>query len=429
MVATDITLNMNHFEQAFANAKATAQALDAQDLLASKRQLFSLPDGLIYLDGNSLGALPKSMPARMQRAVQQEWGEGLIRSWNDAGWYEASHRVGARLAALIGAKASEVVACDSTSINLFKVMCAAALAQPERRIIICEEGNFPTDAYITDGASALYGKQVMLATQDTIEEKILEAGAQLCAVTLTQVHYKTGRMLDMARITGLVHAQGGRMIWDLAHSAGAICVELSKCKVDYAVGCGYKYLNGGPGAPAFVYVREDLQGDVKQPLQGWFGHATPFSFDQAFVPAQGMQRMLVGTTSVLSMVALEEALKAFEGVSMQTVRAKSESLTQLFIDLYDAHIAPLGLVLATPRSRAERGSQVSFTHAEGYAIMQAVIARGVIGDFRAPNILRFGFAPLYNSHADVVRSVEILREVIESGVWKQPEFQAKKAVT
>jgi kynureninase len=413
----------------FSDALKSAQALDAQDPLASSRQHFSLPDGVIYLDGNSLGALPRSVPERIQSAVTEEWGNRLIRSWNEAGWYESTSRVGAKLAALIGAKSNEVVACDSTSINLFKVMCAAALAQPERRIIICEEGNFPTDAYITDGAAALYGKQVVLATQDNIEEKIREAGAQLCAVTLTQVHYKTGRMLDMARVTSLVHAQGGRMIWDLAHSAGAVRVDLNAAKADYAVGCGYKYLNGGPGAPAFVYVREDLQASMQQPLQGWFGHATPFTFDQAFVPAQGMQRMLVGTTSVLSMIALEESLKAFEGVSMKAVRAKSESLTQLFIDLYDAHIAPLGLGLATPREAAQRGSQVSFTHSDGYAIMQAVIARGVVGDFRSPNILRFGFAPLYNSYVDVVRSVEILREVIDSGVWKQPEFQAKKAVT
>jgi kynureninase len=413
------------FDVAFAKAKA----LDAQDPLADKRELFHLPEGLIYLDGNSLGALPKSLPARMQHAVQQEWGDGLIRSWNDAGWYEATSRVGKQIAALVGAKPNEVIACDSTSINLFKLMCAAAQALPDRKIIICEEGNFPTDAYIGEGAAALFGKQIILANQDNIEEKIAQAGQQLCAVTLTQVHYKTGRMLDMARITQLVHAQGARMIWDLAHSAGVIPVQLSTCEVDYAVGCGYKYLNGGPGSPAFVYVREDLQAGLQQPLQGWFGHASPFTFDQAYVPAQGMSRMLVGTTSVLSMIALEEALKVYEGVSMQVIRTKSESLTQLFIELYDAHIAPLGFGVATPRDASQRGSQVSFTHSEGYAIMQALIARGVVGDFRAPNILRFGFAPLYVSYADVVHSVEILREVIESGAWKQAEFQQRKAVT
>ncbi|TAG27652.1 MAG: kynureninase [Burkholderiales bacterium] len=415
----------NSFEAAFAKAKA----LDAQDPLASKRDLFHLPDGLIYLDGNSLGALPHSMPARMQKAVQQEWGEGLIRSWNDAGWYEATGRVGLQIAKIIGAKANEVIACDSTSINLFKVMSAAAQALPERKIIICEEGNFPTDGYIGEGAAALFGKEIMLANQDNIEEKIAQAGAQLCFVSLTQVHYKTGRMLDMARVTQLAHAQGARMIWDLAHSAGALVVKLSECKVDYAVGCGYKYLNGGPGAPAFVYVREDLQSDLQQPLQGWFGHATPFTFDQSYAPATGMAKLLVGTTSVLSMIALEEALKIYEGVSMRAIRSKSEALTQLFIELYDAYIAPLGFGIVTPRDAALRGSQVSFTHSEGYAITQALIAKGVIGDFRAPNILRFGFAPLYVSFADVVRSVEILREVVESGAWQKPEFQQRKAVT
>jgi kynureninase len=416
---------MNDFEL----ATARANALDAQDPLAAKRDLFHLPKGLIYLDGNSLGALPRSLSKRMQKAVEQEWGDGLIRSWNDAGWYEATSRVGKQIAALVGAKPHEVIACDSTSINLFKVLCAAAQALPKRKIIICEEGNFPTDAYITDGAAGLFGKQVVLANQDNIEQKIAQAGEQLCAVTLTQVHYKTGRMLDMVRVTQLVHAQGGRMIWDLAHSAGAIVVQLNACKVDYAVGCGYKYLNGGPGAPAFVYVREDLQAEVQQPLKGWFGHASPFTFDQAYVPAQGMARMLVGTTSVLSMIALEESLKIYEGVSMQVVRSKSESLTTLFIDLYDAHIAPLGLGLATPRDAGERGSQVSFTHAQGYAIMQALIERGVVGDFRAPDILRFGFAPLYVSHEDVVRSIQILSEVLKSEAWKAPQHQQRKAVT
>ncbi len=418
-------MSMKDFEQAAQQAKAW----DAQDPLAHKRDLFHLPKGLIYLDGNSLGALPRSLPVRMQQAVQQEWGEGLIRSWNDAGWYEATARVGKQIAALVGAKAHEVIACDSTSINLFKVLSAAAQALPERSIIICEEGNFPTDAYITDGAAALFGKQVVLANQDNIEEKVAQAGEQLCAVTLTQVHYKTGRMLDMARVTQLVHAQGARMIWDLAHSAGALVVQLNACKADYAVGCGYKYLNGGPGAPAFVYVREDLQAQVKQPLQGWFGHASPFTFDQAYVPAQGMARMLVGTTSVLSMIALEEALRAYEGVSMQAIRAKSESLTQLFIELYDAHISPLGFGLATPRNAAERGSQVSFTHPQGYAIMQALIERGVVGDFRAPDILRFGFAPLYVSYENVVHSIQELCEVMTTGLWQQARYQQRKAVT
>jgi kynureninase len=425
LVAEDLTLNLHDFENALVRAKAQ----DAQDPLATKRALFHLPEGVIYLDGNSLGALPRSIAARMQEALQQEWGEGLIRSWNDANWYPAPQRVGAQIARLMGAKAHEVIACDSTSINLFKVLCAAAQALPERHIIIGEEGNFPTDAYITDGVATLMGKQVLLAHQDNIAEKIAQAGHQLCAVALTQVHYKTGRMLDMAHVTQLVHAQGGRMIWDLAHSAGAVVVDLNAARVDYAVGCGYKYLNGGPGAPAFVYVREDLIASVQQPLQGWFGHTTPFTFEQAYTPAKDLSRLLVGTSSMLSLIALEEALHVFDDVSMPALRQKSELLTQLFIDLFDMHLAPMGFGLATPRRPSERGSQVSLTHESGYAIMQALIERGVIGDFRAPNILRFGFAPLYVSHTDCVHAIRMLCEVMASGVWQEAKYQAKKAVT
>ena len=354
---------------------------------------------------------------------------GLIRSWNDADWYPAPQRVGGQIAALIGAKSNEVITCDSTTVNLFKVLCAAALAQPNRKTIICEEGNFPTDAYITESTAALYGKRILLAHQSNIEEVIAQAGSDLCAVALTHVHYKTGRMLDMTRITQLVQAQGGRMIWDLAHSAGVITVQLNAANVDYAVGCGYKYLNGGPGAPAYVYVREDLQSSLEQPLQGWHGHAAPFAFEQGYRPHATIDRLLVGTASQLALIALEAALQAYSGVSMQAVRSKSTSLTQLFIELFDTHIAPLGFGLASPREAAQRGSQVSFTHESGYAIMQAVIERGVIGDFRAPNILRFGFAPLYVSHADCVHAMRILHEVMTSGVWKEAKYQAKKAVT
>jgi kynureninase len=425
LVFENITLNTS----TFAHALAQAQQADVCDPFAAKRAAFFLPDGVIYLDGNSLGALPRSLPARMQQAVAQEWGQGLIRSWNDAGWYPAPQRVGAQIARLIGAQAHEVIACDSTSLNLFKMLCAAAQAQPERNIIVCEEGNFPTDAYITEGAAQLYGKRVLLAHQDNVEQIIAQAGQQLCAVTLTQVHYKTGRMLDMAHITRLVHAQGGRMIWDLAHSAGAVVVDLNAARVDYAVGCGYKYLNGGPGAPAFAYVREDLIASVEQPLQGWFGHATPFTFEQTYMPAKDLSRLLVGTSSMLSLVALEEALKVFDDVSMPALRQKSELLTQLFIELFDTHLAPLGFGLVTPRKPSERGSQVGFTHESGYAIMQALIERGVIGDFRAPNILRFGFAPLYVSHTDCVHAIRLLCEVMASGVWQEAKYQAKKAVT
>jgi kynureninase len=413
----------------FDSALSHALALDTFDTLALQREQFSLPQGVIYLDGNSLGALPKGVAPRMQHAIEQEWGVGLIRSWNDANWYPAPQRVGGQIAALIGAKANEVITCDSTTVNLFKVLCAAAEALPERRILICEEGNFPTDAYITQSTAALYGKRILMANQSNIEEVITQAGKDLCAVALTHVHYKTGRMLDMAHITSLVHQQGGRIIWDLAHSAGVINVQLNAANADYAVGCGYKYLNGGPGAPAYVYVREDLQGNLQQPLQGWHGHAAPFAFEQAYRPHPTLDRLLVGTASQLSLIALEEALKVYADVSMQSVRKKSASLTQLFIELYDQHIAPLGFGLASPREAALRGSQVSFTHESGYAIMQALIERGVIGDFRAPNILRFGFAPLYVTHADCVHAIRHLHEVMHTGQWKEQKYQARKAVT
>jgi kynureninase len=409
-----------------------AKQLDAADPLAAYRDQFHLPDGVIYLDGNSLGALPKAVVARMREAVEHEWGVGLIRSWNDAGWYPAPQRVGAKVAALIGANANEVIACDSTTVNLFKVLCAAANAAKDdrtRNIIVCEEGNFPTDAYIVDSVADLYGKRVVLANQDNVEQTIADASNALCAVALTHVHYKTGRMYDMPRVTALVHANGGKMIWDLAHTAGVIAVKLNEWRVDYAVGCGYKYLNGGPGAPGYVYVREDLIASVEQPLVGWHGHAAPFSFAQSFTPHAKIDRMLVGTAPQLSMIALETALDAYRGIDMNLVRAKSQSLTSFFIECFDEALAPFGFGLASPRDANVRGSQVSFTHEHGYAIMQALIERGVIGDFRAPNILRFGFAPLYVSHEDAANAIGVATEIMRSGVWKDAKYAQKKAVT
>jgi kynureninase len=433
----------------FSNILANAAALDAADPLAHCRARFSLPAGVIYLDGNSLGALPHGVAQRLQRAVMQEWGEGLIRSWNDADWYPAPQRVGARIAALVGAKSHEVIACDSTTINLFKVLMAALVARPTRNTLICEEGNFPTDGYIGQSAALLKGKRVVWATQETVEAAIRDVGDDLAAVALTHVHYKTGRMADMARITALAHAHGGAMVWDLAHTAGVIPVQLHDWRVDYAVGCGYKYLNGGPGAPAYVYVREDLIAATEQPLVGWHGHAAPFAFEQQYRPHAGIDRMLVGTAPQLSLIALEEGLKAYDGVSMAAVRTKSEALTTLFIRLFDEVFGAAAgastdaaaaertthaqerqsFGLATPREAAARGSQVSLTHASGYAIMQALIARGVIGDFRAPDILRFGFAPLYVTFTDVAHAIRHLHEVMESNEWREPRFAQRKAVT
>jgi kynureninase len=413
----------------YSAARDHALALDRVDPLAHCRERFTLPNGVIYLDGNSLGALPKGVNERLHRAINEEWGVGLIRSWNDADWYPAPQRVGAKIAALIGANSNEVISCDSTTVNLFKVLCAALEANPERDTIICEEGNFPTDAYITERTAKLYDKRVVLANQHTIESAIAEVGNRLCAVALTHVHYKTGRMYNMQRITELTQLQGGRIIWDLAHTAGVIAVKLNDWRVDYAVGCGYKYLNGGPGAPAFVYVREDLIAALDQPLAGWHGHAAPFSFEQGYRAHPTIDRMLVGTASQLSLISLEAALAAYDGVAMSDVRSKSESLTGLFIDLFDAQLGTFGFELVTPREAAQRGSQVSFSHPDGYAIMQAVIARGVIGDFRAPNILRFGFAPLYLSHVDVANAIAIIADVMLTGDWKRAEYSQRKAVT
>ena len=400
--------------------------LDAADPLAARRELFALPAGVIYLDGNSLGALPKSVAPRLSRAVEHEWGVGLIRSWNDADWYPAPQRVGNRIAKLIGAVDGEVVCADSTSVNLFKVLVAALRMRPGRTRIVGERGNFPTDAYVASGVAELMSAEFVALEPDDVLAAIDERTA---IVSLTHVNYKTGRVYDMAGITRRAHEVGALVVWDLCHTAGALPCDLNGNDVDFAVGCGYKYFNGGPGAPAFVFVAQRHQDAVRQPLTGWHGHARPFEFTQDYAPGSGIDRMLVGTASQLGLIALEQALSAFDGVDMQQLRRKSELMTDLFIRLTDQELAGYGFGLASPRAVAQRGSQVSLTHPEGYAIMQALIARGVIGDFRAPDILRFGFAVLYLSFAEVGRAVAVLKEVMATEAWNTPEFRARKAVT
>ena len=400
--------------------------LDAADPLAARRELFALPAGVIYLDGNSLGALPKSVAPRLARAVEHEWGVGLIRSWNDADWYPAPQRVGNRIAKLIGAVDGEVVCADSTSVNLFKVLVAALRMRPGRTRIVGERGNFPTDAYVASGVAELMSAQFVAPEPDDVLAAIDERTA---IVSLTHVNYKTGRVYDMAGITRRAHEVGALVVWDLCHTAGALPCDLNGNDVDFAVGCGYKYFNGGPGAPAFVFVAQRHQDAVRQPLTGWHGHARPFEFTQDYAPGSGIDRMLVGTASQLGLIALEQALSAFDGVDMQQLRRKSELMTDLFIRLTDQELAGYGFGLASPRAVAQRGSQVSLTHPEGYAIMQALIARGAIGDFRAPDILRFGFAVLYLSFAEVGRAVAVLKEVMATEAWNTPEFRARKAVT
>jgi kynureninase len=404
------------------------EALDRIDPLAPMRDKFLLPAGVIYLDGNSLGALPRSTPGRLSRVIEQEWGEDLIGSWNRHGWMEMPQRIGAKIARLIGADAGEVVVAESTSINLFKVLAAALKMRPGRRVIVSEAENFPTDLYAAEGLAALLeqGHTLRLVAASDLAQALDDAAAVLL---LTHVNFRTGAMHDMAALTHAAHAGGALAIWDLAHSAGAMPVDLEGARTDFAIGCGYKYLNGGPGAPAFVYVASRHHGQASQPLYGWLGHAAPFDFAASYRPAAGIRQYVVGSPPILAMAALEEGVDLLFQVDLAQLRAKSLALTEAFIARVEARCAGLGLALATPRDSARRGSQVSFAHEHGYALMQALIARGVVGDFRAPDLIRFGFTPLYIRHVDVWDAAEILREVLVTGEWRRPEFQNRAAVT
>ncbi|MGY4828276.1 kynureninase [Sphaerotilaceae bacterium SBD11-9] len=404
-------------------------ALDAQDPLAPLREQFDLPEGVIYLDGNSLGVLPRATAARVQQAIQGEWGTGLIRSWNTAGWIDLPRRVGDKIAKLVGAGAGELVVADSTSVNLFKVLSAALRItradSPSRRVIVSERSNFPTDLYIAEGLAKELGMRLVLVEPEEIAQHL---NADLAVLMLTQVNYRTGRLHDMAALTQAAHAAGALTVWDLAHSAGALPVDLKGSNADFAVGCGYKYLNGGPGAPAFVWAHPRHAERFWQPLSGWMGHAAPFEFTPDYRPAPGIGRYLCGTPAVLAMTALECGVDTVLAADMNVLRAKSVALTSFFIELVESRCA--GLQLASPRDAAKRGSQVSFAHpSAGYAMMQALIARGVIGDFRAPDILRFGFTPLYTRFVDVWDAVEHLVQVLHSGEWREPRFNQKAAVT
>lgn len=404
------------------------QALDAADPLAAFGQRFNLPDGLVYLDGNSLGALPRDTPARVARAITDEWGRDLIRSWNTAGWMDMPMRIGDKIGRLIGALPGETVCADSTSINVFKALSAALRLNPGRKVILSEPDNFPTDLYMAQGLTGLLndGHRLVLKTPDEIEAAL---NADTAVLMLTHVNYRSGRMHDMARLTEKAHAVGALVVWDLAHSAGAVPVDLTAAGADMAVGCGYKYLNGGPGAPAFIMVAGRHQARFSQPLSGWLGHADPFAFSVDYRPAAGIGRALCGTPAVLNMTALECGLDVMLEADPGAMRAKSLALTDLFIAEVEARGAGRGLSLLTPREHHLRGSQVSFAHAEGYAIMQALIARGVIGDFRAPDILRFGFTPLYTRYADVWKAAGALADILATGAWDRPEFKARKKVT
>lgn len=392
-----------------------------------RRDLFDLPEGTIYLDGNSLGPLPHAAKARISEAVTDHWGRMLIRGWNDAGWIDLPATVGAKIARLIGAEPDSVMACDSTSVNLFKVL-TAALSLTDRKVVLSDSGNFPTDLYVAQGAlTALNaGHDLKIVTPEAVEDAIDDTVA---VVMLTQVDYRTGRLHDMAAITRAAHESGALVIWDLAHSAGALPVDLGGCSADFAVGCGYKYLNGGPGAPAFLYVRPDHADRIVPALSGWMGHAAPFEFDLAFAPAEGVDRMRVGTPPILSMVALDAALELWSDVDMVALRSASLALSDLFVREVEDRCAGHGLRLASPRDGEQRGSQISFHCDQGYAVMQALISEGVIGDFRAPDLIRFGFAPLYNSADEVRQAASILATILKERRWDRPEFLTRAKVT
>lgn len=390
------------------------------------RALFDLPEGVIYLDGNSLGPLPRAVPARVEAAIRAEWGGMLITAWNKAGWMDLPEVLGNRIGRLIGAEPGAVTLGDTLSIKVFQALAAALGLRPERRVILSDSGNFPTDLYMAQGLIGLLdrGYALRVVAPEEVEAAI---DASVAVTMLTEVDYRTGRKHDMKALTAKAHAAGALAFWDLAHSAGAVPVDLAGAGADFAAGCTYKYLNSGPGGPAFIYVAPRHAGQIRPALSGWLGHEAPFAFEPGYRPAPGTARLRVGTPPVLQLAALEAALEVWEGVEMAEIRARSLELTDLFIARVEA--ACPDLVLVTPREHARRGSQVSFAHPQGYAIMQALIARGVIGDFRAPEVLRFGFTPLYIGPAEVIRAAEILAEIMATRAWDRPEFHARAKVT
>ncbi len=408
---------------------AAIGAMDKADPLSAFRARFVLPEGVIYLDGNSLGAASSAALAELGKAAGQEWSHDLIRAWNSAGWFDMPLRLGDRIGRLVGAAEGQVVVTDTTSINIYKALHAALAMRPGRSVIVAEGGSFPTDLYMAEGVvSSRPGTSLKLDGVDapTIEDLIDDSVA---VVLVNHVNYKTGELRDMAALTRRIHEAGAMAVWDLCHSAGALPVELDAAGADFAVGCTYKYLNGGPGAPAFIYAARRHHDDIVQPLSGWWGHARPFAMERGYAGASGIQRFQCGTQPVLSMRALKGALDIWDEVDMTALREKSLALTDLFIALVEARCGQYGVSLETTRDGARRGSQVSFAHANAYEVMQALIERGVIGDFRAPATLRFGFTPLYTSYRNLWDAVGILEEILSSGIWKEPRFAVRAAVT
>jgi kynureninase len=409
-------------------SRAHCRDLDGADPLASRRGAFVLDEGRIYLDGNSLGPLTHAARRRVQEVLDAEWGRDLIGGWNQHGWVDLPARLGERIAPLVGAAPADVLVADSTSVNLFKLAASYMRDASPRTRVVTELGNFPTDLYVLQGlADLMPGRLELLAVPR--EEVVAAIDDRTALLVLTHVHYRSAEMWDLRAVTAAAHARGAAVLWDLSHSVGAVPLDLAASRADLAVGCTYKYLNAGPGAPAFLYVRPDLQERLEPVIAGWFGHASPFAFVDDYRPAAGIARHRAGTPGILGMAALDGSLEAFEGVDMGTVRAKSLALTDLFVALVESRCARHGLALATPREHGRRGSHVSFAHPEGYGIVQALIARGVTGDFRAPDVLRFGFTPLYTRFVDVWDAVEALVAVLDGREWDRPGHRGRRAVT
>lgn len=402
---------------------AEAKAADAADPLRRYRERFRLPEGLVYLDGNSLGPLPKAAVTKLDAVVREEWGEELIRSWNSRDWIGAPQRVGARIAGLIGAKPNEVIVADSTSVNLFKLLVAAARLS-DRKTLLSESGNFHTDLHIASGVADLLGLTLDIAPRGEVEARI---GADTNLLLLTHVHYKTAERFDMAAVTARAKKAGATTVWDLSHSVGAVPLHLNDSGAELAVGCGYKYLNGGPGAPAFLYIAENLQERLLSPLRGWMGHAEPFAFTDDYRPAGGIDRFLAGTPPILSVAGLEAGIDAFEGVTMERLWSKSRAMFDVFVGLMEQRCPELRCI--TPRGEEQRGSHISFAHPNAFEICQALIAAGVIGDFRAPDVIRFGLTPLYLGFEDIWTGVDRLARIMAEESWRDPRFAVRGKVT
>ncbi|MFI5806396.1 kynureninase [Streptomyces sp. NPDC051561] len=406
-----------------------AEALDAADPLAGTRERFLLPEGVIYLDGNSLGALPAAVPPAIEDAVCRQWGTDLIRSWNDNGWWDSPLRVGDTLGRLVGAAPGQVVVGDSTSVQLYNALVAAVRLRPGRTLLLTDPDHFPTDQYIADSVARVLDVEVRRVPAREVRSVLAAEGFDVAVAAYAPVDYRTGEAYDMAAITSAVHEAGAVMLWDLCHAAGALDLQLDAIQADFAVGCGYKYLSGGPGAPAFLYVAERHQSSFDQPLTGWHGHADPFGMHGTYTPAPGVASARISTPPLLSLLALEAALTAYDGVAMADVRAKSLGLTGFFLECADDLLEGFGFTAATPREPERRGSQVALRHPQAYPLIAALVARGVIGDMRAPDLLRFGVNPLYVSYGDVLDCVRQLREIVSSGEHRDPRFRRSSTVT